>query len=259
MRAAASAIIALFLLAVLLGAYFVRPRLPAAERGHRLAQSTGCFACHGDGGLKGAANPGRDDRTVPGFEGDVMMYAKSLEEIRQWIHDGVNEARSQSETWREQSRRGAVKMPAFGDRLTDRKIADLTAYVAAVSGMPEPETPEAARGLERAEALGCIGCHGAGGRLAPVNPGSLKGYVPSWDSDDFAELVRDRDEFEAWVENGVSRRHDRNPFARFFLRRAVLRMPAYRDRLEPGDMDALWSYVQWLRALPDTALTIGGR
>ena len=250
-------IIALALIAALFFAYAVRPRLPAAERGHRLAQQTGCFACHGDGGLDGAANPGRDDRTVPGFRDDVMMYAKSLEEIRQWIHDGVTVAKSRSQTWRGQRQRGAMRMPAFRKRLTDPRIADLTAYVAAVAGMPEPESPEAARGLERAGSLGCIGCHGAGGRLAPINPGSLKGYVPSWDSDDFAELVRDRAEFQDWVEHGVSRRLDRNPFARFFLRRAVLHMPAYRGRLESSDIDDLWTYVQWLRALPDSALTPG--
>ena len=250
-------IIALALLAALLFAYSVRPRLRAAERGHRLAQQTGCFACHGDGGLEGAANPGRDDRTVPEFRDDVMMYAKSLEEIRQWIHDGVTVAKSRSQTWREQRKRGAMRMPAFGERLSDAKISDLAAYVAAVSGMPEPNTPAAARGLERAEALGCIGCHGAGGRLAPINPGSLKSYVPSWDSEDFGELVRGRDEFQDWVEHGISRRLDGNPFARFFLRRAVLHMPAYRDRLEPGDVDDLWAYVQWLRALPDSALTPG--
>jgi len=258
MKAAASLALALVLVAAVVAAFGLRPRLPAAERGRRLAQRTGCFGCHGEGGLKGAANPGREDGSVPGFEGDVMMYAKSLEEIRQWIHDGVTVGRFHSESWREQRRRGALKMPAFGHRLSDPEIADLTAYVAAVSGMPEPD-PSAAPGLERAEALGCVGCHGAGGRLAGVNPGSLKGYVPSWESDDFAELVRDRTEFQQWVENGISERFDRNPFARWFLRRAVLHMPAYRDRLEPDDVDRLWAYVQWLRALPDSSLQLTHR
>ena len=147
-----------------------------------------------------------------------------------------------------------MKMPAFGRRLTDAQIADLVAYVAAVSGMPEPDDSLPAHGLERAEALGCVGCHGAGGRLAIVNPGSLKGYVPSWDGPDFAELVKDREEFRDWVEHGVSRRFDRLPVARYFLRRALLHMPSYQDRLEPGDLDGLWAYVQWLRALPDSSV-----
>src|SRR5678809_1403865 len=66
-----------------------RPHLPAAERGRRVAERTGCFGCHGPGGLHGASNPGRTDRTVPDFADDVMMYAKTPEEIHEWIHEGV--------------------------------------------------------------------------------------------------------------------------------------------------------------------------
>ncbi len=251
---AAGAILALLLLAAVLGLIATRPRLPAAERGRRLAERTGCFACHGAGGLKGASNPGRTDRTVPGFTDDVMMYAKTREEIREWIDDGVTEKRAKSVTWREQKTRGALKMPAFGHRLADSQIDELVEYVAAVSDLSAPaESSAAGRGLARAEALGCVGCHGAGGRLAGRNPGSLKGYVPSWDGADFAELVQSREEFGEWVEHGVSPRLDRNPLARFFLRRAVLHMPAYREHLDPGDLDALWAYVQWLRARPDSS------
>ncbi len=231
------------------GAYFViRPRLTAAERGRRLAERTGCFACHGPGGIRGAANPGRTDRTVPTFEGDVMMFAKSPDEIHQWIHDGVTEKRKASQTWNKERERGVLKMPAFKGRLSEKQMEDLVAYVMAASGMPEPEDSLAARGLERAESLGCVGCHGAGGRLAKPNPGSLKGYVPSWDGADFPELVSSREEFEEWVQDGVSRRFDRNPLARFFLDRAVLKMPAYRKHLQPTDLDALWAYLQWLRS-----------
>jgi len=240
--------VALVLAGAVIAAFVLRPLLPAAERGRRLAERTGCFACHGPGGLHGASNPTRDDGTVPEFEGDVMMYAKNLDEIRQWIHDGVTARKAKSVTWREQRRLGVLKMPAFGRRLSDGQISDLVAYVAAVAGMPEPEDSLAAHGLERAGALGCVGCHGAGGRLAGPNPGSLKGYVPSWDGADFPDLVRDRSEFDQWVEHGVARRFESNALAKYFLRRAVLHMPAYGKRLEPGDLDALWAYVRWLRS-----------
>src|SRR5262245_25829753 len=83
-----------------------RPRLPAAERGRRLAARMGCFGCHGPEGIRGAPNPGRTDGTVPGFEGDVMMFAKSPEEIRQWITTGATEKRRVSQTWQEQRRAG---------------------------------------------------------------------------------------------------------------------------------------------------------
>ena len=42
-------------------------------------------------------------------------------------------------------------------------------------------------------------------------------------------------------------RLEANPFARFFLDRAPLRMPSYRAHLEPGDVDTLWLYIQWVR------------
>ena len=228
--------------------FAVRPRLPAAERGRRLAERTGCFACHGPEGSRGAANPGRTDRTVPTYEGDVMMFAKSSDEIHEWIRDGVTAKRAQSRTWKEQRERGVLKMRAFKRRLSARQIDDLVAFVSAMAGSPEPDNSAASHGLERAESLGCIGCHGPGGRLARPNPGSLKGYVPSWDGDDFRELVTGRTEFGEWVERGVSRRFERDPLARFFLNRAVLKMPAYRKHLEPGDVDALWAYVRWLRS-----------
>src|SRR6059036_1188541 len=110
-------------------AFVFRPHLPDAERGRRLAERTGCFACHGPGGIRGAANPGRTDRTVPTFEGDVMMYAKSADEIHQWIHNGFTEKRKASQTWREQRERGVLKMPAFKGRISERQMEDLVAYV----------------------------------------------------------------------------------------------------------------------------------
>jgi len=222
-------------------------RLPAAERGRRLAERTGCFACHGAEGSRGSANPGRTDLSVPTFEGDLMMFARDPTEIREWIRDGMTSRRSKSETWRAERERGALKMPAFGDRLSAGEIEDLVALVMAVNGMPAPEDSLARHGFERGRALGCFGCHGPGGRFARPNPGSFKGYVPSWDGEDFPELVQSREEFDQWIESGVCERLGKNPLARRFLRRAVLTMPAYRDHLEPGDTDALWGYVQWLR------------
>jgi len=227
------------------------PHVPAAERGRRLAERMGCFGCHGPGGIRGANNPGRTDLTVPGFEGDVMMFAKSPDEIRQWIKTGTTEKRRVSGSWQEQRRAGAMKMPAFGRRLEKHQIEDLVAFVRASSGSPEPTDSLSAYGLERADSLGCTGCHGAGGRFARRNPGSLKGYLPSWDGVDFPELVNSREEFGEWVEDGVSKRLAHNPGAQYYLKRAVLHMPGYRTHLAPGDVDALWGYVQWLRS-PET-------
>jgi mono/diheme cytochrome c family protein len=239
--------LALVLLVIVLAvAWVARPRLPAAERGRRLAERTGCFGCHAAEGTRGAGNPGRNDRTVPNFEDDVMMYADSPQQVREWITDGVSAKKAQSETWRAQRALGALKMPAFKRRLTSAQVDDLVAFVEATSAAPDDSL--AARGLERAKTLGCLGCHGPAGRFARPNPGSLKGYVPSWDGADFPELVKDRAEFDQWVGRGVNARLEHDRVARYFLSRATLRMPAYRDHLEPGDLDALWACVQWTRA-----------
>ena len=225
----------------------LRPKLTPVERGRRLAEANGCFACHGPEGTRGAANPGRLDRTVPSYRA-LMMYSQSREQTIEWIRDGVTSSRAKSQTWRAQREKGALRMPAYGKKLTARQIDDLAAFVMAVAAEPAPEDSLALRGRDRAVELGCVGCHGEGGRFARPNPGSLKGYVPPWDGPDFAELVRDRGEFGEWIERGVSRRFETNPVATYFLKRATLRMPAYERHVGPGDVDALWAYVGWLRA-----------
>ena len=229
-------------------AFARRPNLPPAERGRRIAERTGCFGCHGPGGIRGANNPGRTDKTVPNYEDDVMMYAKTPDQIHEWIHNGVTRKKAASLTWRAERDRGVLKMPAFKGKMSERDMDDLVAYVMAASGSSEPEDPLASHGLRLADSLGCVGCHGPGGRLARSNPGSWKGYLPSWDGGDFPELVRDSTEFRQWVEHGVSRRFETNALAQFFLRRAVLKMPAYEKHLEPDDVPALWAYVTWLRS-----------
>lgn len=237
-------------------AFATRPRLGAAERGRRLAERTGCFTCHGAGGTKGASNPGRTDRTVPTFAGDLMMYADDAADVRAWIQDGGTARKRASESWRKARDAGTLRMPAFRRRLSDEQVSDLVAYVLAISDSPEPADSLALAGRDRTVALGCTGCHGRGGRLAPPNPGSFKGYVPAWDGADFAELVGSEREFGEWVRHGVSERFRANPAASFFLRRAALHMPAYEKHLEPGDLEALWAYVRWLRspeARPDSA------
>ena len=259
MRWIALVVVGLVLVAGVAVAVARRPQLPAPERGRRLAERTGCFGCHGPDGIRGAKNPGRTDKTVPNFEGDVMMYAKTPDEIHEWIHNGVTHKKAASIVWRADRDRGVLRMPAFKGRIGERDMDDLVAYVMAASGMPEPDDSLAARGLQRADDLGCVGCHGPGGRLARTNPGSWKGYVPSWDGADFPELVRDSTEFREWVERGVCRRLETNLFAAFLQRRAVLKMPAYEKHLESDDVTALWAYVTWLRSegLPTNARPMG--
>ena len=251
MNAKRRAILGVTLAVLIVGAggwvFFRRPLLPAAERGRRLAEHEGCFGCHGPDGTRGAANLGRPYPEVPNFEGDQVMYSKGPEDIRAWIRDGVSPAKATSESWKKERDASVLRMPAFKSRLSPREIEDLVAFVTVMGGVT-PDDSLAARGRERAKALGCFGCHGPEGRFARPNPGSFKGYIPSWDGKDFPDLVRNRAEFEEWTQHGISVRFERNRFARYFLERAGVRMPAFERFLEPGDVDALWAYVEWLRA-----------
>jgi len=175
------------------------------------------------------------------------MFASSENDIRERIKFGVPAKRAKSGSWQKEKEAGALKMPAFGERLSEKEINYLVEFVKAVNGWEEPEDSLALEGMTRAEELGCFGCHGAGGRLARPNSGSFKGYVAAWVGSDFDELVKNQEEFNQWVTDGVCKRLEKNFLAKYFLKRAVLKMPAFKNHLQSGDLEVLWAYVQWLR------------
>ena len=106
---------------------------------------------------------------------------------------------------------------------------------------------EVAAGRDTAARLGCFTCHGPQGRGDTPNPGSLKGYVPSWSGADFPELARDEGEIREWVKDGSPKRLRENPVAAFFLGRQAIRMPAYGERVTEEEMRRIVAYIGWLR------------
>jgi mono/diheme cytochrome c family protein len=251
-RLRALLLVAVFVVIAGSGAWFyvTRPYLTPTEKGRRLAEQMACFACHGADGSGGVPNPGRVEGVVPNWRGDLMMFARDTSQIREWIRDGVTAARAQSQSWQQERSLGALRMPAFGKRLSETQIGNLVALVAILGGKAEPEDSLALYGFHRADSLACFSCHGPGGRYARPNPGSFKGYVASWQAADFQDLVESRPEFDEWVTDGICRRLAGNRAATYFLKHAVLKMPAFRSHLRPGDLDALWAYVTWLRSEP---------
>ena len=216
----------------------------AVVRGRKLAESMGCFACHGPGGGQPIPNPGAKGGEVPGWTGGTwMMWNDSPEDLRAWIVDGHPPGR-------EPDPEALLRMPAYGARLSRAQLDDLVAYVAAVSQFGPDPSETVAAGKDVAWRLGCFGCHGPEGRGLLANPGSFTGYVPAWDGPDYTDLVRDREEFRQWVRKGVCDRLARNPVARGFLQRQAIPMPAFGDRVSAQELDALYAYVQWVRATP---------
>ena len=238
MRVALGLLLLLVVVAVPLG-LAVQPHLPAAERGRRLAERTGCFACHGPGGQHGAANPGRNDKTVPDFDDDdMMMYAKSTQEVREWIEDGVTKTKANSATWREQRKRGALRMPPFERRLGPRQIDDLAAYVAVMAEMHEPDdSTDARHGLERAEALRLRRLPRSRRPPRAAQSRIAQGLRAVVGRRGLPDLVHDRTEFGEWVEHGISKRFEKNALATHF---SAARCSTCR-RMASGSRPATWT------------------
>jgi mono/diheme cytochrome c family protein len=239
-----------------------KPRLTPAMRGARAAGDLGCFACHGPRGTGGVPNPGSDGREVPAWDGGTaMMYVKGEEEIREWILDGrpkrlaheSNRAAlpapgsdSTPGLARDRARTLPLRMPAFAGIVSNGELDDLIAFYKAVAAFEAPPQ-DAAEGYRVASRMGCFGCHGPGGRIGSSNPRSFKGYIPPWQGADFAELARNDSELRKWILRGGIDRLDSNPLARFFTRRQVIHMPAYRSVLDDAETDALIAYIHWLQ------------
>ena len=253
------------------------------RRGVQRATELGCFSCHGELGREGIPDPGEQDHDVPNWSGGVwMMYVESDQEIRDYILDGSagREADGNANGEEHEPRRDEpavthdhehdhaddqshadrgepavthdheqheIEMPAFRDVLGGTDLEDLVAAFKVLSGMTAPPRDSAARrGLEFARRWKCFSCHGPAGSGGLPNPGSFTGFIPGWYGPDFEDLVRDREEFDAWILEGSIPRLQNSFFASFFMRRQRLAMPAYKSA-SLAELDDLWAYVEWLR------------
>jgi mono/diheme cytochrome c family protein len=225
----------------------IPPEITPAARGRRLAGELGCFTCHGPLGRAGVVNPGSKYDSVPPFhEGTIMMFAKSDQELREYILDGAPAAKLRSEEYQKEMRGQAIRMPPFRDFVGEGDVDDLVAFLRASSEMLFPPDGRATEGEELAHTLGCFTCHGEMGSGGHANPGSLKGYIPGFFGPDYAELVKDDDELRSWIANGGISRLTDDPLASFFLERQRVQMPAYGGFLDDAQIAALMAYVKWL-------------
>jgi mono/diheme cytochrome c family protein len=220
----------------------------AVQRGFLVAQSHGCFTCHGVGGHRGMPNPGHGLDDIPPWSGGILAtYADNEGEVREWILDGMPQ-RLRADPEQMKLRQGAaIAMPSFRSVLSENDLTALVAYVKAVGDFEKPEEESAEEGRQVAIKYGCFNCHGPQGRGALDNPGSLRGYVPAWDGPDYGDLVHNDEEARQWILDGRARRLQENPVARFFLDRQKVPMPAYRRHMADGEVAALLAYIRWLR------------
>lgn len=221
----------------------------AVVRGEAAAHEYGCFACHGPGGSAGIMNPGSAAGKVPGFDaGSMAMHVKSAAEFTEWILEGEPKRLAADED--EDGDEGLVGMPAYKGVIRGLELADLIAYLKAVSGWTDPQRPLpdlAYEGKVLAERFGCFACHGPSGVGGVPNPGSYKGYIPGFVGEDYAELVRSSAELREWILEGRVARLWKNPLARLYLKRQKTQMPAYRGKLSEDEIEKLAAYIRWLR------------
>jgi mono/diheme cytochrome c family protein len=227
---------------VLVAGWWRSRNLGAVQRGFAAAERNGCFNCHGPAGLAGFDGPAAIG-AVPALGGELAGRPLAEPAIRRWILEG-RPAHLEGDGGDEG---GVFRMPAFRGVLSAREADEVVAYVQAVAGGDLPAAGPARDGHEAAARLGCFQCHGPAGRGDAANPGSLKGYIPSWAGADFPELVRDDSEARAWVLDGGPRRLREHPVARFFLARQAIKMPAYRGRISEAEIEAVLAYIGWLR------------
>ena len=227
------------------------PERDAAAAGREVAERLACFSCHGAEGSGGIPNPGGGDGVVPALAGgEMMMWVESEEELREWILYGHPLGADVEERGGYAAGQGTgrlIVMPAFESSLRAGDLDDLVAYLKSISGLQFPDERLVAEGLELAHELGCFRCHGPMGTGGVANPGSLKGYVPGFFGADYDELVESEEELRAWIENGITERFRGSVVARTVIDGQAVKMPAYGDTLDSGDVDALVAVVGWLR------------
>lgn len=245
-----------------------------AVRGWKKAESLGCFSCHGPRGFGETPNPESEDGEVPSFKsGEPMMWAKNDKELKEYIfygkpkikqkkHEKSQEKKEEEkpsgdplvfgnvdfETLPEEEKKeGLIKMPAFKRFVSQEDVEDIVVFIKANALLLNPKTKALKKGRDIVLNNGCFACHGPSGAGGIENPGSFKGYIPSFIGDDFDELVKDEKELAGWIQKGKIQRFERNPLARFFTHRQVIKMPAYEKILNEEKIRLVKAYLTWLR------------
>jgi mono/diheme cytochrome c family protein len=115
------------------------------SEGHDAAQKLGCFGCHGPEGRGLVPNPGSFKGYTPAWEGaDYTDLVRSPAEFRQWVRNGITDRFRANPAARHFVEGEVVRMPAYGDKVSDAGLEALQAYVDWVRS--HPRGPRGARG-----------------------------------------------------------------------------------------------------------------
>lgn len=115
------------------------------------------------------------------------------------------------------------------------------------------------RGAEIAARVGCLSCHGPHGTKGLPDPNTGE-EVPPWDGGVPMMYVRDEQEVREYILDGISKRRAASAKASAERRRAAIQMPAFRDLLEPREVDDLVAYfmaASQMGPIPDAIASRG--
>lgn len=240
-----------------------QPEYSPVARGAQLAESAGCYACHGRGdgekrfNLRQASAEKWAPKSNPTFwDGEIT----SVDTLVEWIANGV----TADEVERHQKL--FVKMPAYKDRLKPAEIDAIAAWILAEglkfiqdTGAEVELIPATAgqtlapdqllvAGDRLSRKFGCYQCHGELGQGGVANPGSFKGYIPGFFGQDFLKLTAqgDRSEIIHWIDHGRGRAIESGAagwLAKKYLDGQATPMPGYRDQLTAAEKDLLADFM----------------
>ncbi len=101
-----------------------------AYEGMHEANKLGCFACHGQGGVGGAINPGSFKGHIPAWDGEE--YAEIVRdegELREWIMGGYPMRLWENPAARHFLDGQIVQMPAYRRVISDDQLAKIMGYI----------------------------------------------------------------------------------------------------------------------------------
>ncbi len=115
------------------------------------------------------------------------------------------------------------------------------------------------RGAAIAARVGCLSCHGPDGTAGLPDPNTGE-EVPTWDGGVPMMYVSGPDEVREYILDGVSKRRAASASASSLRERSAIKMPAYRDVLEPHEVEDLVAYfmtVSGMTHIPDEVASRG--
>lgn len=115
---------------VLAVSLFGTPQDEQVTHGRSVAVQLGCFGCHGPEGRGLVANPGSFRGYIPPWDGgDYTELVQNDAEFRQWVRNGISDRFRSNPAARRILESQAIQMPAYGNRVSDKDLAGLRAYV----------------------------------------------------------------------------------------------------------------------------------